>query len=379
MTLAHASARRCDDPRERGGVGGVPPLHVMAELLRWEPAEVDPLAWRDAFEEHLARRAAAAFARSDPEGSLAQGLALLPERRRRRFLRAPAVAMLLRRDVADPFDGRLFSELLLAELASAGLATELPGSLWTARGDRLLDPSAPERWTAPGPPLGDTGITLDEGSPFPFPDDEFGIAVTVPHDRRELAIAIGRVVDGLAALRRACAPALEIVTASTEVLALRREPAGATAFQSSTFAPCAGLVRLTNAHLPDVDMTAVVEALVHEAIHCLLHVHEELDQPFLNAPEANRATVTSPWTGATIRLHSYVHACAVWYGVYWLWSTEGLVADCAPGRAEALRRRARRGFRQRPVGAGLAPFRHLLTEGVRQLLDEIEARMLSLA
>ncbi len=379
--LVNTALSRVPGSRNTAGscpvLGSVPPLSGMADLLCWQPVRFAPLAWRDAFDAHLESRASSIFAQSESDDCLAQSLALLPQSARRRFLRAPAVAAILQRHEGNKFDGQLFAELLLAELAAVGVATELPQSRWTARGDRFLNRSAPERWTLPGTVLGDTRIAVDEESSFQFPDDEFGIAETVPHDTRELEVVVGRVLTAVAALRNACAPALALVTALTEVLALRREPAEAKAFYSSTFSGCPGLVRLTNAHLPNVDTATLVEALVHEAIHCILHLHEELEEPFVRTAEANHAKVVSPWTGATIRLQSYIHACAVWYGIYWLWSMDGFVTGDVRARAETLRQRAYGGFQHYPVSVGLAPFDGLLTKSIKEFLQELEERMLA--
>lgn len=355
---------------------GVPPLGSLADLLSWRPVHFTPLAWRDAFDTYLERRASVIFAQLDLDGCLAQSLAMLPESGRRRFLRAPAVATLLRRHVGNQFDGQIFAELVLAEFAAAGIATELPESMWTAHGNRFLDLSAPERWTLLGATLGDTGIAVDAASSFQFPDDEFGLSATVPHDGGELDMVMCRMLAAVSALSQACAPALELVSTLTEALALRREPTEAMSFYSSTFSGYMGLVRFTNAHLPGVDTAELVEALVHEAIHCILHVHEELEGPFVGTAEANHTKVVSPWTGATIRLQSYIHACIVWYGVYWLWSIEGFAAGSSNGQIERLRQRAQFGFRHRPISLGLASFSHLLTKSIKGLLQELEERML---
>ena len=361
------------------GVGsGAPPLSVMSDLLSWRPSRVAPLAWRDAFDAHLHRRASTLLAQSDPDGCLEESLALLPEGMRRRFLRAPVLATRLCRPDSEQFDARFFAELLLAELAAAGVATELPESRWTARGDRFLDRSTPEGWTVPGATLGDTGISINQTSPCEFPDDEFGIPVTELHDHQELELVLARLLDAVTALRRARPAALTLVTTFTEVLALRREPARTVLLHSSTFSGYPGLVRLTNGHLPGVNTAALVESLVHEAIHCILHVHEEVVEPFVRTPEANHTKLTSPWTGATIRLQSYVHACAVWYGLYWLWSTEAFAGNDDTGRVAALRQRALQGFLARPVSVRLSPLRHLLARDIGALLEELEARMLCL-
>jgi hypothetical protein len=349
----------------------------MADLLSWTPARYEPRAWREAFDRHLESRISVVLGQSESDDCLEAGVALLADNARRRFLSAPAVATMLRCYLDNQFDSRLFAQLLLAELADAGLATELPETLWTARGDRLLDRQPSDGWAPAGTRLLDAGIDVDIASPFAFPDDEFGIAETTPHDTVEVEIVLHKVRAAIGALRQACPPALALVTSFIEVLALRREPAGATAFHSSTFPGCPGLVRFTNAHLPEAGTEMIIEALVHEAIHCILHVHEELEEPFVSEMKASHAKMTSPWTGDTIRLQSYVHACAVWYGIYWLWSADGFASSNRI--VDFMRQRAHSGFRHCPVSVGLAPFSHLLTRDIKTLLRELEERMLKVA
>ena len=358
--------------------GVLPPLSTLADLASWNPAHFGPLVWREAFDMVLEQRSNTMFEKSDPDGYLAKALSLLPSTSRRRFLRTPAVATILRRDVGDQFNGWRFAKLLLAELAATGEVAELPESVWTPRGDRFLDRSMPMYWGLPEVILGNTGITIDEQSSFQFPDDEFGIAGTMPHAKQEREVVVFRVHSAIDALRKACLPALEMVTTIIEVLAFRRESVEATAFYSSTFVGWPGLVRFTNAHLPDADTAAILEALVHEAIHCILHVHEEIEGTFLRSSEAAQRTMISPWTGAKIRLHSYIHACVVWYGIYWLWSREWFGCGIPQRRLAMLKARAHRGFKNRPVRMGLAPFNSLVTDSIRELLQEIEDRMLSL-
>jgi hypothetical protein len=352
-----------------------PPLILMADLLKWTPLPYGPLAWRDAYETHLESCVDASLTESREDGCLKESLSLLGEGTRRRFLRAPAVATMLRSHVGNQFDGRIFARLLLAELAASGLVDELPESLWTARGDRLLDQREPEDWTLAGIRLGDTDVAVDLASPFAFPDDEFGIAETAPHPSAETDIALRNVLDAVGAIRDACQPALALVILLIEVLAIRRAPAEATTFYSSTFPGCPGLVRLCNAHLQETGPAQIAEALVHESIHCILHVHEELERPFVCDAKASQAKITSPWTGATIRLQSYIHACAVWYGIYWLWSAVEFANPLWKAEIAVLKQRALRGFQFHPVSRGLAAFEHLLTKDVMEFLQDLEDRM----
>lgn len=279
-----------------------PSLTMMAELLRWQPARVPLVAWRDAFDGRIERR-------------------------------------------------------------------------WTTRGNRFLDRSAPWSWTVPAPTLEDTGIAVDTASAFEFPDDEPGLAATRPHTGPELTVATRRLRTAAAALRRASPSALEFVTVFVEMLALRSAPR-LQRFHTSTFPGLAGLVRFANAHLPGVDTPALLEALVRESIHGLLHLHEEVQGPLVRPTHAS-CKITSPWTGTAVGLRAYVHACAVWYGLHHLWSLHGFASGELAERAEALRHQARAGFDHRPVSIRLAPFAHLLTPGARHLLWELEERMLS--
>jgi|SRR5579863_7482212 len=364
------------------GAPAYPALVQLSGLLKWDAVPFRVVTWRDAFENLLEKRLNYLLGLSEADSCNLQGLALLPLESRKRFMRAPVVSALVLRRHADGrraeggFDGQYFAELLAAELASEGVFAELPASYWTARGDRFLDRSARDDWKRPTTLLGGIGIAIDESSPFPFPDDEPGIGATSTHNHAELELVQKRLQDATELLRRSCPLAMDVVGTFVEVLALRREAENARKFYSSTFWGYAGLVRLANAHLLDADLGAVTEALVHEAIHCILHVHEELETPFLRTVEARQAKIVSPWTGVTIKLQSYIHACAVWYGLYWLWAKIEPTDGLPERRIRMLRHRAREGFEHGPVAVGLRHVDHLLNADVRHLLQNLEQQML---
>lgn len=352
-----------------------PPLAELPDVLAWRPTTSHPRVWRDAFDIRLRWLADQVCGQDDSDGALAASLSLLSEDQLRRFLRAPVVAMLLCSPIATS-RGELIAEYLQAELAALGLMSTLPRSTWTPRGDRFLDVSDRSTWTEPERTLAETRIAIDVQSSFEFPDDDFGLSNTKPHEDHEKTVVLQRLGRSAAALAERCPPAWELVTTMIEVLALRRH-GETTGFGSSTFSECPGLVRFTNAHLPSVESPDLMESLVHEAIHCVLHIHEELTEPFVTNDAAD-PTVTSPWTGATIRLQSYVHACAVWYGIYWLWSSQPPAAESA-ALVYRLRQTALAGFLRRPASKGLRPLSHLLSDSAREFLDELEQRMLGFA
>ena len=198
----------------------------------------------------------------------------------------------------------------------------------------------------------------------------------MPHDPAEYAFAVKKVTQGLDALADVSPCALELVVSLIEVLALRREEPESPDFYSSTFPGCPGLVRFTNTHRDETDLYELIEGLVHESIHCLLHVYEEIQGPFVRKQDDSHRKVQSPWSGTTIRLQSYVHACAVWYGLYWLWSHHDFAAGPCADRVAVMRQRAGFGFQFRPVSVVLAAYRPLLSNEVWPFLLELEDRML---
>jgi hypothetical protein len=62
----------------------------------------------------------------------------------------------------------------------------------------------------------------------------------------------------------------------------------------------------------------VAESLVHEALHSLLYKVEAHYEWFSEATGWSKR-LTSPWTGNSISLHAYAHACIVWYALCGLW------------------------------------------------------------
>src|SRR5262249_51245658 len=120
----------------------------------------------------------------------------------------------------------------------------------------------------------------------------------------------------------------------------------------------------------------LADALVHESIHSFLFMLEEIVGEFVSAPsELEDIRIRSPWTGSELRLDSYVHACLVWYGLYWLWSRPFEHELLSEQRRQELRDKARKGFADRPVTKGLAGLEPYMSDYVAPLLHDIEAKI----
>jgi HEXXH motif-containing protein len=242
---------------------------------------------------------------------------------------------------------------------------------------RLTDPAAaPHGYDLRINPRG--GETLTELVPSrfsDFPDDRFGLAATCalsPAEFHRGRAALDGALCAAAAFSTDLATLIDVVSVT---IALRKEPGVPTRFHSSTFRQYPGLVRLTNPHLDGVDTAILTEAIVHESIHSLLHIHEALESPFVSTAEGWDVAVTSPWSGSSILLHSYLHACFVWYGIYWLWHGLTDTGVLPEARRQTRLRFCLDGFARAPVSERLLNLRAHVRPGLFETLVDMETRM----
>lgn len=356
-------------------------LLEVAEIFTW-PSRIDtPSRWRAGYEALLEQRFEELGSRSRAEDEcIFEGLRLLPRASRLTILRSPRISEGLVRSDGPRIDGRLFTEALMAGLAQAGMIAELPRPVWTARGDRCFVPGpGGVRPMEAEEGVGDARIALDASSPFAFPPIDPGGNTLVALAGEERAQAKRKIAEALDALLAILPAVHQLIVDFTEVIAVRAEHKAGTRLRSSSFDSLIGLILLTNPHDATVDVEKLMDALVHETIHNILFVYERIAGRFVPVPADGQHRIESPWTGAALSLPAYVHACAVWYGLYWLWTAaierggDRLSID----RARTLQRRAGAGFRLRPVSDRLLPSRPLVSEEAFRLLEEMEARMLS--
>jgi hypothetical protein len=165
-----------------------------------------PALWLDRYDRILETKFQTAAAVTDESRCVLELLELLAPERRRRFLRAPAIAsQLFGRERSGHCNLGVIGKALLAELAIVGVVSELDEELWTAYGDRCLAPDAPTKWLSPPSEIGGTQIVLDTGSPLSF-------RPTVAHDLIHLNEDETRAVE-----HKICA-AIETVRASSNII-----------------------------------------------------------------------------------------------------------------------------------------------------------------
>jgi hypothetical protein len=132
-----------------------------------------------------------------------------------------------------------------------------------------------------------------------------------------------------------------------------------------------GRIALVNPQL--VSESLIAEALVHEAIHAYLYMHDPTPLWGLKPDVRDEpGTVQSPWTGRTLPLCTFLHACIVWYGLFFFW---GQVMCSSRSPSDEARRgiaRASSGFMKGPLLDQLGP------ERIRSVRHEVHAALVEM-
>ena len=278
----------------------------------------------------------------------------LPKLSQQRLLLAPRLYRMLRaksEPEADDIDS--FRQFLALERYLCNQDGDRPRDCWTALGDFYLAPEKPVEEHAPActsdfsfrgetfraPKLG--SIVLDGFRPFTETDFPTVVGEVTNHAPEELKFIAHRLEQSLEQISRISHTARTAVDALVQVISLFRAPQLMKGTQSFSTKPVIGRMGLANADSSRWTISKIAEAIVHEAIHALIYKIELINNLYLDdSIESEPFTVVSPWSGRTLPLRSFVHACFVWFG---LWNFWGLAS---PEEAEAvkLRGKAARGF-----------------------------------
>jgi hypothetical protein len=102
-------------------------------------------------------------------------------------------------------------------------------------------------------------------------------------------------------------------------VALQMKGPQGSSFISSSNGWYIGRTLLVN--LEQVPTELVADALIHEAIHVLLYMVDEVNpwQPSLEMSTALGNTIVSPWTLNKLSIRNLVQAVFVWFGLFNFW------------------------------------------------------------
>jgi hypothetical protein len=277
----------------------------------------------------------------------------LPKPNQQRLLLAPRTFNLLQSSF-EPNPEKIdeLKKLIGMEQYLCHQSSEYPRNDWAALGDYYLpldkgnmDPLAGAHLAAwsprqpfKAPTLGH--IVLDAYSPYPgepYPEEAGALA---PHTTEEITIARKRLEQSLNYVSAISRVAGLTVDASIQVVTAACAPNFPDKTANLSMRSMIGRVGLLNLHSDKWTVYKTSNALVHEAIHSLIYKLELVCGLYTDEAEVERIEAVSPWTGRTLFVHSFVHACFVWFGLYKFWS----LADGQDPAVREFREKALRGF-----------------------------------
>jgi hypothetical protein len=277
----------------------------------------------------------------------------LPKPNQQRLLLAPrSFNLLLSSSEPGPEEVGKLKKLIGMEQHLCRQGSEYQRNDWSALGDYYL-PSDMEtgdrlddglltawspRQSFNAPALGH--IVLDAYSPYPdtpYPAD-VGEVTTITAE--EIAIATKRLEESLNYIRSISRVAASTIDESVQVVTPARAPNSPEVTVALSQRTTIGRVGMINLHSDRWTVYKTSNSLVHEAIHSLIYKLELACDLYTDNAGPWRIEAVSPWTGRTLFVHSFVHACFVWFGLWKFWS----LADGEDPSVRKFREKARIGF-----------------------------------
>jgi hypothetical protein len=312
---------------------------------------------------------------------LSRILAELPAPSRDRVLTAPeTVRRLLYEDSTDLvfFLNSLFAEGYRIQEGEF----DVPEPVWTALGDSYfpagcgshnMNRSSSRCWQADkvylAPSVG-LGIPVDSISPYAMRWLASISTASIPLTTSEQAAAIEKLSEAISRIKHANSQAHRLICQYTRVIAPRSHPGCLSQFSSFSSERYIGRIGLANLHADCVDLATVMDSLVHESIHSFLYIIEEAHHFLLEPKTANPVTIVSPWSGRELNLHSLLHACLVWFGLFQFWKSV-LCRSTGLSGAHKQFERSRRGFDRPELDSELRKSSPYLAPWCRTMLFEL--------
>lgn len=289
-----------------------------------------------------------------------------------RLLLAPEFFRLLQETITpDEQTLAALNNYIEVEELLAGGAGTVPKESWSALGDICLapadgQPTFQKVYEAPRA----ENIVIDARSPhFDTNIQDWGWGRIGRYSEAEISDFHRKVVDALAFIRRTSANALATVDASEKVLV------GVNTLDKPRFVNAAsmksliGRIAFTNGYSDAWQPGLLIDTLVHESIHSLIFKLELMVPLHTDFSAALSLHATSPWTGRSLTVRTFVHACFVWYGLQQFWALD----ESELGRTYYTR--ARQGFLDRsPMEALSKEARELIQPYVCDAIEELYHR-----
>jgi hypothetical protein len=342
----------------------IAPALNLVEALIWHEKSELPSNWRAHYENMLLANIDKSL-KSQDDSCIVEALRLLPPNKLHSFLRSPQIAAhILNYKHTGFLDSSFISLALLKEFKIEQFKNESNESLGI--NDKAFLTNSQN--------LIKRHIHIDFNcrlNSFDYYNDDL-----LTLEKKEQINTTKKIIKAVSAMEQMSISAYELWADSIDVIVVRKQPSNQNRFISNTSANEPRSIFLINAHLALADTKLVSEALLHEAIHSLLFTYESITTPFLiNSDQSKDTLVCSPWTNKQLRLISYVHACIVWYGLFWFWRSSQAVKLLPTTRLNREIEFISSGFNKRPISNILKPHLNSLSIEIKNLLIAIEEKM----
>jgi hypothetical protein len=256
-------------------------------------------------------------------------VARLPKQNQKRLLLAPRVVHLFYNDQPGDHEIAMMREFIEMEKAVSKSAEVCSQGGWTALGDCYLpsDGQRPstsafdgwksdQRYDAPKA----AHIVLDAYSPTWDSRAPQSWGKLTRHDITDLPLIQERIISAVRLIKSVNEITALTVGACIRSIALMKTPDRPERATSASARPLIGILMLSNAHSECWTEANFVDSIVHEAIHSLIYKIQLTSPLYEDDDAAEVIAARSPWSGRILPLHSFVHACFVWYGLWNFWS-----------------------------------------------------------
>src|ERR1041384_1282662 len=292
----------------------------------------------------------------------------LPFEGKLRFITAPETFYRITRLRKEPVDSIVAPcNFLNGEAALYGLGP-IDEDYVTALGDYHYSKNPPERSTsnngkdasqnATYAPLLAGTIPIDFSSPTAGNAQEYDeLREYLPYPEEEKTLVVEKLNEIFNRIERVSEATAHMIKQRVKVIIpLKKGDAGGPGSTSQPRFP--GRVLLRGIEVGSFG--ALASGLVHEAMHQVLYVLEWGGPFIVEDPDVRAARAKSEWTGRDLPLHSYIHACFIWYGLSTFWNLARSTDVFAPIDAQRQLERSLAGFiKENPI-VRLATFTGML-------------------
>jgi hypothetical protein len=351
----------------------------LPRILTWT-ADVGSLS-RDVYEGYIEilSETLVEVASEDSQDTV-QRLTALPDDSQERILESPDFYNLLARRASESHQ-QIWSFLnssIAVEQFRNGMESNSAYRNWSANGDFFADTSTDDRFDTHGwrlsgrymAPALTPRIPIDHWSIYArhsmpvdtFREVTFGDAVAL--GQSEFNDAVTKIRSAFQIAETTVPEAAQLVRRFLRTIVIRSNGHDGGFFQSASRNAYLGQAVFLNAQHHSVDLEIVAESIVHESIHSLVW-KAEVGEPLMEPGSGDIDPVSSPWSGQTLRYETYLHACIVWYGIFFFWKTvERIHTPFESHRIAVLKKRAQVGFLSAGYRAALDAHKSYLSEGL---------------